>query len=331
VKKLLPAIVLFSYLTLNAQYTSDIGFSLGMSNLQTDFGTTETLKSSTANFGSYLSLDYKYNLFETVGSLNDPMYKYFWGHMVLKANVSYSYVQLEYEHLSDGDPIFTGELPGTELLSGYSDIVMAGAAFEYHFLNLLRFYARRSSIKFSPYLGFGISYAGAGVNTNSKSNYEGYYANYDSNIIVDGKITESEIPLTKDDDGVYNIVTQDGGLYPIRYGVNPIAEDNLSNFSNVLYQLYPDSEVPNLSDEEKAYRAQLFRYAGMNRPDWVNTIGFNFNGGIRTTITNRLDLNFEGSLILFLSDDLDGLNMPWSQNQAKESMVNITAGIYYKL
>lgn len=329
-KKLLAAIVLFSSLAVNGQYISDIGFSAGMSNLQTDFGTSETINSSIANFGSYISLDYKYNLFETIGNLNDPMYKYFWGHMVLKANVSYSYVKLEYEHLDDGDPIFTGELPGTELLSGYSDVVTAGAAFEYHFLNLMRFYARRSSIKFSPYIGFGFSYAGASVNTNSKSNYEGYYANYDPNIVVDGEITDNEIPLTYEN-GTYNIITQEGDLYPLRYGVNPIAEDNLSNFSNVLYQLYPDSDIPNMSDEEKAYRAQLFRYAGMNRPNWVNTVGFNFNGGIRTTLTNRLDLNFEGSLLLFLSDDLDGLNMPWSQNQAKESMVNITAGIYYKL
>lgn len=326
-KRLLLAIVFLSQLTLNAQNrVHDIGISLGFADMQTDFGTSETSKSTFANFGSHVSLDYTYHLFESFNYTRTPMYRYLWGHLMLRSNISYSYMNLEYFHESEGDPIFTGELPNTVPLEGHANLYSAGVGLEYHFINLLRFYSNRTSIKFSPYVGFMVQYSGAQNQTNVLSNYENYYG-----LNGDGQISDDEIPFPQDESGKHYIPGRNGERAILDYDVNPIAEKNLSSYANALYQLYPDSARDEFTPEEAAYRAQLFRYAGMNRPNFVNTIGLNFSAGIRITLSRRLDLNAQGNFVMFLSDDMDGLNMPWRQNQAKETLVNLNAGLLYRL
>lgn len=305
-KTLITAAALLFCITTYSQVKHDFGAFIGASTMQTDFGTSEVSQSSFANFGSYVELDYYYHLYNAFRDIRSPMFKGLYSHLLLNASISYTYIGLDYYHEKDGDPIFTGELPGTEALTGYTNLLTAGAAIEYHLFNLQQYYGGRSRFKISPFIGFGMQYNGANVQTNSRINYDIVYG--DGN----GIITPDEIPVPDSDINDYGL----------NYNLNPIAESNLSNFSNYI----------NKSTESGSSRqAQLLRYAGMNRPEWVNTVSFTVKGGTRIHITNNLEMVAQAYFQMFLSDDLDGLNMPWSQNQSMESIVNLSAGLVYHI
>lgn len=337
-KKLVSATLFFMGSLMFGQNLSkhSFGMQVGSSNLQTDYGTSETFKSQFANFGSSVEVDYYYNLFDLFRlDSRSTMYNWVYSHLILHGKFAYHRVNMDYHHVSDGDPIFTGEQfrdwdtqvnpdqkqtsPGKQEIirdpiSGTANIYSVGASLEYNFTNMTRYYYNRSKFAFSPFIGVGVSYNFVNPNTNAYALYDEVYGNND------GVISSDERPS-----GLLNRVD-----YPQFYNENdimmPIPEKLLNDFGNAIYASYPDP-----SDADQRSKAgQLFRYAGMTRPEQIRSLSLDLIAGIRFKTSDRLEFITQGVYQLFDSDDIDGMNLPWTQNEFKETAINITVGIVYR-
>lgn len=148
------SITLFS--SLSAQhFTHDVGFHLGASAIQTDYGVRNDFLSSFGNRGVSLSFSHTVHFFN-----NDLRWNYdhpIWSHLAIRSEIGYI-TKTNLRHY--GIFVDRDNLLGSQLraMTGSTSIFHTGFQLEYYIKCLKDFIYPYSDIKWNPYLLGGIKY-----------------------------------------------------------------------------------------------------------------------------------------------------------------------------